>query len=151
VDRFEAELVTGAGPDAEADAEPIDDPELEREALERTGDLDDDGDVDDEDRAIAAGTESGAGGRGGSGGGGAVARAGGRPGGSHPEPTRRGPARFLVFLRASWAELQRVQWPDRRQVGQATAVVLGFVVIAGAYLGLADAVAKALVNFILGT
>ena len=34
-----------------------------------------------------------------------------------------------------WAELQRVQWPDRRQVGQATAVVLGFVVIAGIYLG----------------
>ena len=53
-------------------------------------------------------------------------------------PTRRGPARFIGFLRASWAELQRVQWPDRRQVGQATAVVIGFVVIAGAYLGLAD-------------
>jgi preprotein translocase subunit SecE len=152
VDRFEAELVTGAGPDADADAEPVDDPELEREALERTGDLDDDGDVDDDDRAMAAATETGAGGRGGSGGGGAVARAGGRPGGSVPgEPTRRGPARFIVFLRASWAELQRVQWPDRRQVGQATAVVLGFVVIAGAYLGLADAVAKAVVNFILGT
>jgi preprotein translocase SecE subunit len=153
VDRFEAELVTGAGPDARPDAEadPVDDPELEREALEQTGDLDDDGDVDDDDRALAAGAESGSGGRRGSGGG-AVARAGGRPGGPVPgEPARRGPARFLVFLRASWAELQRVQWPDRRQVGQATAVVLGFVVIAGAYLGLADAVAKAVVNFILGT
>ena len=44
--------------------------------------------------------------------------------------------RAIGFLRASWAELQRVQWPDRRQVGQATAVVLGFVVVAGAYLGL---------------
>ncbi len=58
-------------------------------------------------------------------------------------------SRFPSFLKASWAELQRVQWPDRRQVGQATAVVLGFVVIAGAYLGLADAVAKKLVDFIL--
>jgi len=42
-----------------------------------------------------------------------------------------------------------VQWPDRRQVGQATAVVLGFVVIAGAYLGLADAVAQRFVDLIL--
>jgi len=57
--------------------------------------------------------------------------------------------RLVAFLRASWAELQRVQWPDRRQVGQATAVVLGFVVVAGAYLGLADAVAKKIVDLII--
>ncbi|MBA2349722.1 MAG: preprotein translocase subunit SecE [Solirubrobacterales bacterium] len=61
----------------------------------------------------------------------------------------RGIGRFPGFLRASWAELQRVQWPDRRQVAQATAVVLGFVVIAGAYLGLADAVASRFVDLIL--
>jgi preprotein translocase SecE subunit len=61
----------------------------------------------------------------------------------------RGPRRAIAFLRASWAELQRVQWPDRRQVFQATAVVLGFVVIAGAYLGLADFVASEIVEFIL--
>jgi preprotein translocase subunit SecE len=60
----------------------------------------------------------------------------------------RGP-RFINFLRACWAELQRVQWPDRRQVGQATAVVLGFVVIAGAYLGLADVVAQRIIDFII--
>jgi preprotein translocase SecE subunit len=58
-------------------------------------------------------------------------------------------ARFLAFLKASWSELQRVQWPDRRQVAQATAVVLGFVVIAGLYLGLADVVAKKIVDFII--
>jgi preprotein translocase SecE subunit len=58
-------------------------------------------------------------------------------------------ARFFVFLRASWAELQRVQWPDRRQVTQATAVVIGFVIVAGAYLGLADYVANKVVNFII--
>ena len=46
-------------------------------------------------------------------------------------PPREPLARFTAFLRASWAELQRVQWPDRRQVAQATAVVLGFVVVAG--------------------
>jgi preprotein translocase SecE subunit len=61
----------------------------------------------------------------------------------------RGGNRAAAFLRASWAELQRVQWPDRRQVTQATAVVLGFVAVAGAYLGLADFVAKEIVEFIL--
>lgn len=62
---------------------------------------------------------------------------------------RRGPGAFPGFLRASWAELQRVQWPDRRQVAQATGVVLGFVIVAGAYLGLADAVAQRIVDAIL--
>jgi preprotein translocase SecE subunit len=59
------------------------------------------------------------------------------------------PARAIAFLRASWAELQRMQWPDRRQTSQATAVVLGFVVIAGVYLGVADWVAQKLVNLLV--
>jgi preprotein translocase subunit SecE len=63
--------------------------------------------------------------------------------------TTHGGNRFLNFLRASWAELQRVQWPDRRQVAQATGVVLGFVIIAGLYLGLADWVAQRIVNFVI--
>ena len=63
--------------------------------------------------------------------------------------TGRGGPRFLNFLRASWAELKRVQWPDRRQVGQATAVVLGFVVVAGAFLGVVDALAQRLVDLII--
>lgn len=57
--------------------------------------------------------------------------------------------RLTTFLRGSWRELQRVQWPDRRQVGQATAVVVGFVIIAGAYLGLADYVAGKVVDYII--
>jgi preprotein translocase subunit SecE len=61
----------------------------------------------------------------------------------------RGGNRAVAFLRASWAELQRVQWPDRRQVTQATAVVLGFVAIAGVYLGVADFVAKEIVEAFL--
>ncbi|MGH2854016.1 MAG: preprotein translocase subunit SecE [Solirubrobacteraceae bacterium] len=67
----------------------------------------------------------------------------------HREPRRRLPSRAAAFLRASWAELQRVQWPDRAQVSQATAVVLGFVAVAGVYLGAADWVAQKIVNFIL--
>jgi preprotein translocase subunit SecE len=57
--------------------------------------------------------------------------------------------RFANFLRACVAELRRVQWPDRRQVGQATGVVLGFVLIAGGYLGILDAIFSRLVNAIL--
>jgi preprotein translocase subunit SecE len=65
------------------------------------------------------------------------------------EHKRSLPVRAVAFLRASWAELQRVQWPDRPQVSQATAVVLGFVAVAGVYLGAADWVAQKIVNFIL--
>ena len=65
------------------------------------------------------------------------------------ERRRSLPARAVAFLRASWAELQRVQWPDRPQVSQATAVVLGFVAVAGIYLGVADYVAQKIINFIL--
>ena len=65
------------------------------------------------------------------------------------QPTPKGGGRFVSFLRASWAELQRVQWPNRRQVGQATAVVLGFVIIAGSFLGLVDVIAQEIVKFII--
>jgi preprotein translocase SecE subunit len=58
-------------------------------------------------------------------------------------------ARTVNFVQGSWRELQRVQWPDRRQVMQATGVVLGFVIAAGLFLGAADYVAQKLVNFIL--
>ena len=57
--------------------------------------------------------------------------------------------RAADFLRASAAELRRVQWPDRRQVGQGTAVTLGFVIVAGAYLGLLDAIWNPVIQAIL--
>ena len=58
-------------------------------------------------------------------------------------------ARLIGFLRGSVRELQRVQWPDRRQVMQATGVVIGFVIVAGIFLGVADLVASKLINLIL--
>jgi preprotein translocase SecE subunit len=57
--------------------------------------------------------------------------------------------RAADFLRACVAELRRVQWPDRRQVGQGTAVVIGFVLVAGVYLGLLDAIWNPIVQAIL--
>jgi preprotein translocase subunit SecE len=71
----------------------------------------------------------------------------------HRAPARtaeqREGGRLMTFLRGSWRELQRVQWPDRRQVGQATAVTIGFVIVAGAFLGVADFVAGKVVDFII--
>jgi preprotein translocase subunit SecE len=64
-------------------------------------------------------------------------------------PSLRGGSRLLHFLQGSWRELQRVQWPDRRQVMQATGVVIGFVIVAGVFLGLADFVAGKVVTLIL--
>lgn len=58
-------------------------------------------------------------------------------------------ARLIGFLQGSWRELQRVQWPDRRQVAQATSVVIGFVIAAGLFLGLSDLASSHLVNYIL--
>jgi preprotein translocase SecE subunit len=67
-----------------------------------------------------------------------------------PEAHRKGLfGRAADFLRACVAELRRVQWPDRRQVGQGTAVVLGFVVVAGVYLGLLDAIWNPIVQAII--
>jgi preprotein translocase subunit SecE len=56
---------------------------------------------------------------------------------------------LVGFLQGSWRELQRVQWPDRRQVIQATSVVIGFVIIAGVFLGVADWAAGKVMNYIL--
>jgi preprotein translocase SecE subunit len=62
---------------------------------------------------------------------------------------RRQRGRIITFLGHVVDELRRVQWPDRRQTGQGTAVTLGFVVVAGGFLGLMDAIWKPLVEAIL--
>ena len=121
-EEFDAAIVAGAAGlpvDQDGTGLEADDDELEREAI-----------------------EAGVGGARSSVEGAVAAR---QPGGA----TTVGGNRFINFLRASWAELQRVQWPDRRQVAQATGVVLGFVIIAGLYLGLADWVAQKVVNFVI--
>ena len=63
------------------------------------------------------------------------------------EPRRRG--RVVNFLVQVWAELRRVQWPDRNQVTQATGVVIVFCFLAGAYLALWDFVFSKFVTWLL--
>jgi preprotein translocase SecE subunit len=67
---------------------------------------------------------------------------------AHARPRKRRSG-VIGFLGHCVDELKRVQWPDRRQVGQGTAVTLGFTVLAGGYLGLLDAIWKPLIEAIL--
>jgi preprotein translocase SecE subunit len=67
----------------------------------------------------------------------------------HERPGPAGGNRLFTFLSHVVDELRRVQWPDRRQVGQSTLVVLLFVIIAGSYLGLLDAIWQPLIKAIL--
>ncbi len=47
---------------------------------------------------------------------------------------------LVGFIRECWAELKRVQWPDRPQLVQATAVVIITCFVVGLYLYGLDAV-----------
>jgi len=55
----------------------------------------------------------------------------------------------IGFLLSCWAELKKVQWPDRETLVQATAVTVIFVAVAAAYLGALDALFQWLVKQIL--
>ena len=138
VDEFDAALIRGAG------GVPVDQPV----EAERNG--------EGSREASSAGLVPTGGGRGGRSGGGDESVLDELPEPAAPDgaspatrPSQPLPRRAIAFLRASWAELHRVQWPDRRQVTQATTVVLGFVAVAGLYLGAADWAAQKIVNFIL--
>jgi preprotein translocase SecE subunit len=63
------------------------------------------------------------------------------------EARQRG--RVLTFFVQVWAELRRVQWPDRTQLTQATAVVVVFCVLAGLYLAFFDYIFSKLVKAII--
>jgi preprotein translocase SecE subunit len=64
-----------------------------------------------------------------------------------PEKKRRGGV--FGFLASCWAELKKVQWPDRDTLVQASAVTIIFVAIAAAYLGALDAAFNWLIKQII--
>ncbi len=55
----------------------------------------------------------------------------------------------MGFLASCWAELKRVQWPDRDTLVQASAVTLIFVAVMAAYLGALDAIFDFLIKRII--
>jgi preprotein translocase subunit SecE len=57
--------------------------------------------------------------------------------------------RAVAFLQGSWRELERVQWPNRQQVMQATWVVIGFVAVAAAFLGISNLISEKIIHLIL--
>lgn len=60
---------------------------------------------------------------------------------------QRGPV--VSFFQSVARELQKVQWPDRDTLVQASAVTLLFVAVAAAYLGALDAVFSRLVDLLI--
>jgi preprotein translocase subunit SecE len=72
-----------------------------------------------------------------------------RGGREHEDDHHHERGRVSGFLVAVWAELQRVQWPDRSQLTSLTGITLMFVLIVGGYLGLLDAIFSKLVSAIL--
>jgi len=86
-----------------------------------------------------------------------VGGGGQEPGGDRtpaPAPTPREQERRggpINFIRESWAELKKVEWPGQAQLVQGVAVVLIACVIVGSYLFAADQVFKRFVeNVLLG-
>ena len=65
------------------------------------------------------------------------------------EPVERQRGRVTGFIASCWAELKRVQWPDRDTLIQASAVTVIFIAVAAIYLGALDAVFSEVVQLIL--
>src|SRR5688500_17034710 len=117
-----------------------DEPEVIDEAADRELELEAEeaaGFSDEPDAGIAPATATGPRG----------VRGGVEPGAAAEE--RSGLGKVWHFLQNVWAELQRVQWPDRKQLTTLTGVVLGFVLIAGDYLGLLDAIFSRVIDQII--
>jgi preprotein translocase SecE subunit len=55
----------------------------------------------------------------------------------------------IGFLLSCWAELKKVQWPDRETLVQATAVTIIFVAVAAAYLGALDSLFNWLIKEVI--
>jgi preprotein translocase SecE subunit len=65
------------------------------------------------------------------------------------EPQQKQRGAVTGFIASCWAELKKVQWPDRDTLVQASAVTIIFVFVAAAYLGALDAVFNYVVKEIL--
>ena len=55
-----------------------------------------------------------------------------------------------TFLEECWVELQKVTWPDRDQLQNATLVVIAFTIAISAVIWLMDSAVRFIVNQIMG-
>ena len=65
---------------------------------------------------------------------------------TQPAEKTRQRGRVIGFFISCWAELKRVQWPDRETLIQASAVTVIFIAVMAAYLGALDALFNWLVQ-----
>jgi len=54
-----------------------------------------------------------------------------------------------VFIEESWAELQRVTWPDYEQLKNATLVIIAFSVLVAVIIWFMDIVSRTVIDTIL--
>ena len=54
-----------------------------------------------------------------------------------------------VFIEESWAELQRVTWPDYEQLKNATWVIIAFSVLVALIIWIMDKASSVVINLIL--
>ena len=54
-----------------------------------------------------------------------------------------------VFVEESWAELQRVTWPDFEQLKNATWVIIAFSILSAAIIWVMDKASGTVINLIL--
>ncbi len=66
-----------------------------------------------------------------------------------PAPIEHEQRRRGGFIRESWAELHKVDWPNRAQVIQGTVAVIIAVIIVGAYLWGLDQILRPFVRDVL--
>jgi preprotein translocase subunit SecE len=55
-----------------------------------------------------------------------------------------------TFIEESWAELQKVTWPDYEQLKNATIVVIVFCIIISVIIWLMDVSVRTLIDLIMG-
>ena len=75
-----------------------------------------------------------------------AASSGGSGPGNRPSPPSGQRAGAVKFVRESWAEIRKVQWPTRQQVGSGTLVVGLVTAFFAAYISIVDQVAVRLVK-----
>ncbi len=54
-----------------------------------------------------------------------------------------------TFIEESWAELQRVTWPDYEQLKNATFVIIAFSVLVGVIIWIMDFASRTVIDLIL--
>ena len=78
-----------------------------------------------------------------------TANGGSEPSRGRPAQEREAPHGPINFIRESWGELQKVEWPDRNAVISGTAVVIIACAIVGTYLWLNDQLWQYVVQHLL--